>query len=261
VKKGFGAREAARLLVKLMSILGYEKYMAQGGDWGSVITSLMASFNSSRMVGLHLNLGPLATPFQKSVFATAKTVFMYLMPSWFLESDEVEHLNNQFSAIRKASRYFLEQSTQPQTLGYGLHDSPVGLAAWMTEKFYAWSDCKGDIENKFSKELMLRNIMLYWLTGTITSSMRFYFEYWHVEPSLMEEFSEFDVKVPTAFAIFPYEIMIPPKSSLGYFFPIARRTKMSRGGHFAALEEPQLLVDDLRAFCKDLLEPEKKEEL
>lgn len=138
------------------------------------------------------------------------------------------------------------QSTKPQTLAYGLSDSPVGLAAWITEKFRAWSDCKGDLNQLFSKDELLTHIMIYWVTNTIGSSTRMYFENSHSLPPLGR------IEVPTGIAIFPADIVLPPKSWAMQNLNVTRWTSMPSGGHFTALEEPELLADDIRAFYRPI---------
>jgi pimeloyl-ACP methyl ester carboxylesterase len=141
--------------------------------------------------------------------------------------------------------YALLQSTRPQTLAYGLNDSPVGLAAWITDKFRAWSDCDGDIERCFTKDELLTNITLYWATQTIGSSFLPY----HTPP---HRGASDRVDVPTGVAIFPKDLVNAPREYAQRFFDVRRFTAMPRGGHFAALEQPELLVEDLRAFFRPL---------
>jgi microsomal epoxide hydrolase len=141
------------------------------------------------------------------------------------------------------------QGTKPQTLGYGLNDSPAGLAAWIVEKFRTWSDCDGDVEKRFTKDELLTNITIYWVTQSITSSTRLY-----CETMRAGRFgpTSGQLEVPTACAIFPKEILRPPRAWCESRFDVRRYTKFPRGGHFAALEEPELLVDDVRAFFREL---------
>jgi microsomal epoxide hydrolase len=143
------------------------------------------------------------------------------------------------------------QGTKPQTIGYALNDSPVGLAAWIVEKFRTWCDCDGNPETRFSKDELLTNIMLYWVTATPTSASRFYYEGRHNPPAAPNQ----RVQVPTACAAFPKEIRFTPRRWLETRYNLTRFTVMPRGGHFAALEQPDLLVDDVRAFFRDLRSP------
>jgi pimeloyl-ACP methyl ester carboxylesterase len=136
------------------------------------------------------------------------------------------------------------QSTKPQTLAYGLSDSPVGLAAWIMEKFHSWSDCKGNFENSFTKDELLNNIMIYWLTNTVASSARMYYENTHSLPSMNK------IKVPTGLALFPADILLPPKEWAEKNLNIIHWSEMPRGGHFTAMEEPYLFVEDIRKFFR-----------
>ena len=141
------------------------------------------------------------------------------------------------------------QGTKPQTLSYALNDSPAGLAAWIVEKFRTWSDCDGDVERRFTKDELLTNIMLYWAPETANSSCRLYYEMVHADKFPP---TNFRVDVPTGCAIFPGEIMKPPRTWVDRLYDVQRWTRMPRGGHFAAMEEPALLVDDIRAFFRPL---------
>ena len=140
------------------------------------------------------------------------------------------------------------QGTKPQTLGYALNDSPVGLAAWIVEKFRTWCDCGGDVERKFTKDELLTNITIYWVTQTPTSAARYYYEGRHTTGTP----ASVRIEVPTACAVFPKELFYSPRSWLERRYNLRRFTDMPRGGHFAALEEPDLMVNDLRAFYRDL---------
>ncbi|WP_242851322.1 alpha/beta hydrolase [Clostridium sp. DMHC 10] len=136
------------------------------------------------------------------------------------------------------------QSSKPQTLAYGLSDSPVGLAAWIIEKFRAWSDCNGELQQKFSKDELLTNIMIYWVTNTIGSSARIYYENMHSLPPMGH------IEVPTGMALFPADILLPPKEWAEHNLNIKRFTTMPRGGHFTAMEEPELLAEEIRTFFR-----------
>jgi pimeloyl-ACP methyl ester carboxylesterase len=139
------------------------------------------------------------------------------------------------------------QSTKPQTLAYGLNDSPVGLAAWIIEKFRTWSDCDGEVERRFSKDELLTNILLYWVTETIPSSVRTYYENAHASSPLQPGQH---IEVPAGIALFPKEISLPPREWAERSLRVQRWTEMPRGGHFAAMEEPELLAEELRAFFR-----------
>jgi microsomal epoxide hydrolase len=141
------------------------------------------------------------------------------------------------------------QGTKPQTVGYALTDSPAGLAGWIVEKFRTWSDCGGDVESRFTKDELLTNIMIYWITGNITSSMRLYYEN---RAALRTGIADGRIETPTGFAVFPAELVRLPRAWCEEGYNVIHWTEMPRGGHFAALEEPELLVEDIRAFFRPL---------
>src|SRR3989454_1240055 len=151
--------------------------------------------------------------------------------------------------FRSEGAYALLQSTKPQTLAYGLNDSPVGLASWIVEKFRSWSDCGGDIEQRFSKDELLTNIMIYWVTETISSTARLYYEDAHTPQQLKP--GQY-IEVQAGVATFPKDLTLPPRELGERFLRVERWTEMPRGGHFAALEEPELLVSDMRTFFRPL---------
>ena len=165
-----------------------------------------------------------------------------------LSDQEIEWLERRQTWLSEEWAYGQIQGTKPQTLGYALNDSPAGLAAWMVEKFRKWSDSNGDVESRFSKDELITNVMLYWVTQSITSSVRLYYEGAHSDsPGVAGP-----VQVPTAYAVFPKEVVLSPRSWVEARYNITRWTEMPRGGHFAALEEPELLVEDIRAFFRQL---------
>src|SRR5258706_7699087 len=164
--------------------------------------------------------------------------------------EEARYLEELAEFQREETGYQLIQGTKPQTLAYGLTDSPAGLAAWIVEKFRTWSDCNGDVECRFSKDVLLTNVMLYWVTRTINPS---FWPYWarRHEPWPISE--QTPVRVPTAYASFPREILHPPRAWVERTYPNLRRwTMMSAGGHFAALEEAEALARDIREFFREL---------
>ncbi|KAL6069894.1 Epoxide hydrolase [Balamuthia mandrillaris] len=265
-KRGCNQLKAAKIFAKLMEVLNYDSYVVQGGDWGAIVATLMASsyVAEAHVRALHINFVTAPLPIRKGIWGLLKTIATFAVPSWILAPEEIEPFQNQFMFTLKESGYMHEQATRPQTLGYALNDSPVGLAAWIVEKFYVWSDCNGNIESRFTKDELLTNVMLYWTSQTITSSMRFYYEYFHAPPSvdnstetlqgppnqnMMELLQSLYIRVPTGCAIFPTELVATPKWIAEYTYNVQRWTRMSKGGHFAALEEPALLAEDLRAFC------------
>jgi len=236
-QRGFSMAKAAVVNAGLMARLGYARYFAQGGDFGSGISTLLAAAHPDRVMGLHLNLitGRPADPAD---------------PHAGLDAQEIADLAWQREYQLRESGYYVIQGTKPQTLAYGLNDSPAGLAAWIVEKFRTWSDCRGDVEASFSKDQLLENITLYWVTGTINSAMRLYYESLGPSGRAREEHGR--VEVPTAHARFPAEIMPTPRAWAEQMFNIVRWTRMSTGGHLAAFEQPGLFVADLREFCRSL---------
>jgi epoxide hydrolase len=229
--RGYGPERMSRILATLMARLGYARYGVQGGDWGSAISRLVAINDANHVAGLHMNFCLANPPPGQDPNAGASPI-------------ELERARARQTFLENERGYFLEQSTKPQTVGYGLNDSPAGLAAWIVEKFRTWCDCGGDVEKKFTKDDLLTNVMLYWATGSITSSARIYFENQRDAPQNAK------VEVPTACAVFPKEISLPPRRWVEGRYNLTRWTEMPRGGHFAALEEPGLLVDDIRAFFR-----------
>ena len=218
--------------------LGYRRFGAQGGDWGGMISSRLGFAFPQVVAGVHLNL-------VTGVPAYREAGQPEVTPA------EQEFLQRARNWIETEGGYFHIQRTKPQTLSYGLNDSPAGLAAWIVEKFRAWSDCGGDVERSFTKDELLTNITIYWVTQTINSSARHYYENrrvaWRFEPGQR-------VEVPCAVAVFPKEINLPPREWAERTHNVERWTEMPRGGHFAALEEPHLLAEDIRAFFRPLRE-------
>ncbi len=215
--------------------IGYERFGMQAGDFGSTISALLALHHPEHVIGLHLNRVGVLPPTEA--------------PTRPLTWDEERALEDRARYVGDESGYAKIQSTRPQTIGYALDDSPVGLAAWIVEKFRAWSDCDGDVLRRFSMDQLLDNIMIYWVTGTAHSSGRLYYETEHDGPRLRPDDY---ITVPTAVACFPHEIIRVPRSWAARHFEIVRWTQMPSGGHFAAMEEPELLVEDVRAFFRGL---------
>jgi pimeloyl-ACP methyl ester carboxylesterase len=232
--RGYGPERIADTLAKLMARLGYTRYGVQGGDWGGAISRFAAVNDASHVVGLHSN------------FCLAGQPAGVANPNEGVPPNELQRMRERQTFFDTERGYFLIQSTKPQTIGYALDDSPVGLAAWIVEKFRAWCDCDGDVEKKFTKDELLTNIMLYWATQSGASSARIYYENQRAlnQPGR--------VQVPTACAVFPKEISIPPRRWVEQQYNLTRWTEMPRGGHFAALEEPELLVEDVRSFFRPL---------
>jgi pimeloyl-ACP methyl ester carboxylesterase len=230
----------ARLMTE---ILGYERFGAHGGDWGSTITEQLARSHAESVVAIHLTDVPFGHIMQKPDDPSPA------------ERKLFKH-NEEW--LQKEGAYALIQSSKPQSLAQGLNDSPVGLAAWLVEKFRAWSDCDGDIESCFTKDELLTHIMIYWATESIGSSFLTYYDYANASAlTWMKEGVKKltgSSKVPAAFALFPKDISQPPREWAERFFDVQRWTEMPRGGHFAAMEEPELLAQDIRTWFRSFRE-------
>jgi pimeloyl-ACP methyl ester carboxylesterase len=230
-----GIPEIAEIFAGLMrDALGYRRFAAQGGDWGAFVTARLGLAYPDHLVGIHVNLLGLRRDLPPPAHPTdEERAYLEALRHW----------------EREETGYQWIQGTRPQTLAYGLTDSPVGLAAWIVEKFRAWSDCGGDVERRFTKDVLLTNVMLYWVTGAINSSFWPYYARRHGGWPIPDGAR---IEVPTAYASFPREILHPPRAWAERVFNITRWTVMPAGGHFAALEEPEALAADLRAFFRDL---------
>ena len=233
---GFGIEQIAEVNAALMARLGYERYGIQGGDWGSIISSRHAFNHPEQAIGLHLNMLVGGPPPGGD-------------PTDGVPPEELERSQARRSFYTTAeSGYSQIQGTKPQTLGYALNDSPAGQAAWIVEKFRAWCDCNGDPESIFTRDEMLTNITIYWVTQTATSSARLYYESSRAPTSGPMG----RIEVPTGAAIFPYELFITPRKWAESSYNITHWTEMPRGGHFAAMEQPELFVEDIRSFFRPL---------
>jgi pimeloyl-ACP methyl ester carboxylesterase len=221
--------------------LGYERYAAHGGDWGSTITELLARDHGDAVVGIHLTDVPFFHTFQKP---------------GDLKDVEKKYLDAIANFPQTQGAYALIQGSQPQVAALGLNDSPAALAGWLVEKFRRWSDCDGDVERRFTKDELLANVMMYWATGTINSSFLPYYDFSNAGAMtwIKQKIKEWtgSSHVPAAFAIFPKDLSHPPREWAERFFNVQRWTEMPHGGHFAALEEPERLVEDIRAFFRPL---------
>ena len=227
-ERGWGISRIAAALDTLMHReLGYARYAVQGGDWGGIISAKMASAYPERVVGAHLNFVIAGPPGQPTE-----------------EDKALLDARNRFQASETG--YSNVQGTKPDSLTVGQSDSPAGLAAWVVEKFRTWSDCGGNVESAFSRDLLLTNLMLYWLPGGVASAARIYYEA-RQDPA---GFAYPRVEVPTGVAVFPGEPWRVPRRWAEARFNVTHWTEMPRGGHFAALEQPGLLIDDLRAFFR-----------
>jgi epoxide hydrolase len=228
---GVDTAEIARCFDVLMLALGYRSYVAQGGDWGSMISTEVARQQPEHVAAIHLNLIMGGPPDRQNPLAG-------------LTADEQAAVQAMRDFQRTETGYQAIQRTKPQTLAYGLNDSPAGLAAWIVEKFHTWTHGEGTPEDAVPRDRLLDNISVYWLTGTIGSSMRLYMESLGEGAAVRRQ----PVTVPTGHAAFPGEIYRTPRSWAERHFPIRRWTVMPKGGHFAAMEVPDLFVDEIRAF-------------
>jgi pimeloyl-ACP methyl ester carboxylesterase len=229
--RGWDPWRIARAFTELMSRLGMTRYGAQGGDWGAQVTTRIGALDPEHCTAIHLNM-PLADPTDERLSLT--------------DPDKADLAAMQQFA-RDESGYALEQSTKPQTVGVGLNDSPAGLLAWIVEKLRAWSDCDGDPESVFTRDQMITNVMTYWVTGTIASSARLYWERQRSDTPPPDH-----VGVPTGVARYPEEVIRYPRSWVERRYNVTHWVDMPRGGHFAAMEQPELFVEDLRTFFRSV---------
>ncbi|QRK08870.1 epoxide hydrolase [Archangium violaceum] len=225
------ARIAAAFDRLMREDLGYSRYGAQGGDWGSIVTMALGTKHAEHLLGIHLNM-PLAAP-----------------PPGVEQSEEFRSFGQKAAAWQAAEAgYSHVQGTKPMSLAIAQADSPAGLAAWIVEKFRTWSDCGGDVERAFSKDWLLTNLMFYWAPNSIASAANLYYE----TNALRLVDLTTPIRAPTGVAAFPREILTSPRSWLEARFDLRRYTEMPRGGHFAAVEEPELFLEDVRAFFRSL---------
>jgi pimeloyl-ACP methyl ester carboxylesterase len=231
--------KTADLWAELMQQLGYARFASAGGDVGSFIAAQLGHKYAERMIGVHLH-----TP--------APLGFMVGV-GWD-EADyapeEARFVARMHQVRRSESAHFLVQTTNPQTLAYGLNDSPTGLLAWLVDKRRNWSDCAGEVERRFSKDELLDTVMLYWATQSYHTSARYYYEGAHA-PWQPSHDRQPVVEAPTALAVFPAELTFAPRKGAERYYNLQRWTEMPTGGHFAPAEEPTLFVDDIRAFFRD----------
>jgi pimeloyl-ACP methyl ester carboxylesterase len=232
-EKGWSMSRMSEVMAKLMARLGYDRYAVQGGDWGAGMARWLGTYDSEHVIGIHLNFVTVGPPSRDD-------------PWKDVPAAERERYEKRQKELETHRAYGAIQGTRPQTLGYALNDSPAGLAAWVIDKFWAWSDHGGKLEKSFTKDELLTNVMLYWVTETPASAARIYFERQAYTGGRKAG------KVPVGCAIFPKEINVTPRKWAETQLNVVHWTEMPRGGHFAALEQPELLVDDVRAFLKKL---------
>ncbi|MBM3692108.1 MAG: epoxide hydrolase [Actinobacteria bacterium] len=231
---------AARWVELVQDVLGYGRFGVHGGDWGASVTAQMAHEYADRLVGAHLSL-----PVLLSV-----SYYSGLGPEMY-GPDEQGWYDRMQRRMATANAHVAVHTADPQTLAYGLNDSPAGLAAWILERRRLWSDHDGDVFDAISRDDLLAGLSLYWFGGSIGTSMRYYWEQWKNPVRIMHERSP-ELEAPTGIAVFPNDLIFVPRAVAERHTNLHRWTVMPRGGHFAAAEEPDLLVDDLRAFFRPL---------
>ncbi len=231
-RRGVHGRVVAPAFAQLMSRLGYDRYVAQGGDIGAQISALLGELDPEHVAAVHLNLIPVAPPLGD--------------PFAGLSGEDLERAMQTFGFLDGDTGYWKIQGTRPQTVSSALNDSPAGLAAWIVEKFRAWTDCDGDVESAFSRDELLTNISIYWVTQTVNSSARWYFE----NSGAGGQIASPQVAVPTGYADFPGEHYRMPLAWACQHFNLVHVSSMPRGGHFAALQVPELFVDEVREFFR-----------
>ena len=230
-KPGMTPEQIANIFNALMTEeLGYHQYYAHGGDWGSSITEQPAANHPTHLLGIHLT----DIPYHH----------LFAIPPNDLTEPEKKFLEAGKKFQMAEGAYAMIQSTTPETVAYGLNDSPAGLAAWIVEKFYRWSDCNGNIESCFTKDELLTNLTIYWATQTINSAMRIYYESMHNPPGNALK----KMETPAGVAIFPKDLVPAPKEFAQRIYNLKHWTNMPKGGHFAAMEQPALLAEDIRQF-------------
>ena len=236
-QRGMDVLRVGDVMAKLMTdVLGYPRFGAQGGDWGASVTAKLGYSYPDNVVGIHSTSVTRPTPYLGAgarPLTEAEQGLLQQREDWLAAEGGYSHI----------------QGTKPQTLSYGLNDSPAGLAAWIVEKYRTWSDCGGDVERKFTKDELLTTITIYWVTETINSSTRLYYETLRKPWNLAEGDR---IEVPCGIAVFPAEISRPPREWAERSYNVQQWTVMPSGGHFAALEEPELLVEDIRSFFRPL---------
>ena len=235
-EQGMEVQKTASLWVELMNGLGYPRFAAHGGDIGAGVTSRLGHGHADSMIGIHLTSVTRPTPY----LGTGSKDLTEAEKILIEEREEWQRTEGGYAHI---------QGTKPQTLAYGLNDSPTGLAAWIVEKYRTWSDCDGDVERRFTRDELLTTVTIYWVTESISSSTRMYKENQRYDWTMERDEK---IEVPTGVAAFPAEISRPPREWAERSYNLRRWTHMPSGGHFAALEEPQLLAEEIREFFRPL---------
>lgn len=236
---GMNQQRIAELFTKLMTEeLSYPNFIVHGGDWGSGITEQMALNSPQHLKGIHLTDIP--------------WYHLFAIPNDGMTEKEKKYMQDGQQWSQTEGGYAMILSTRPQSLGYALNDSPVGMAGWMTEKFFNWSDCNGDLESVYTKDELLTNLTIYWATQTIQSANRLYYEAAAATRQFIQKKEIRRVEVPTGVAIFPKDMVPAPREFAERIFNIQQWTEMPRGGHFTAMEQPELFAEDIRKFAKNL---------
>ena len=230
LRPGWHPRRIASALVDLMARLGYDRYGVQGGDWGSIVAANMADLDPDHVAGLHVNFLSLPRPRDETGDPTPEEAARQAATARWQATE------SGYSAI---------QGTKPQTVGYALEDSPVGLCAWIVEKFRSWSDCGGDVERSFTRDQLLTNVCLYWFTRTAASSARIYYEMRNAGGGAVPQRR---IAVPTGVANYPAEVARTPRRWAERRYNITWWKDMPKGGHFAAMEVPELFAADVAGF-------------
>ena len=235
--EGMFFNPTADLWVKLMAQLGHERFAAQGGDIGAYVAARLGHKYADRIIGVHLHLaGPAMPP-----YPTAEDY-----------APEEREWGAKFAKfMAEGNGYMQIQRTRPQTIGFAMHDSPVGLASWLIEKRRGWSDCNGNVEEVFSKDDLITTVMLYWLTDTYVSSARHYYET-KAEQLVPCHDRQPPIEAPTALLQFKNDVWLQPRKWAERYYNLKRWNVAEKGGHFAPMEAPEILVDDLREFFRPL---------
>ena len=234
-ERGWGPTRIARAFAELAKNLGYDRYGVQGGDWGSIISREISRVDPENVAGCHITMLTGGPPGKSDDMEDVTDIEQKLLDraAWYQAEDD---------------GYFRIQQTRPQTLGTGLNDSPAGLLAWITEKFYGWTDNDGDLLNTVDKDKLLANISLYWFTGTINSSTRIYYEMFKtLEPGFGSTGD-----TPVGVSVFPYELMMPRRRWVEDSMNLVLWNEHEKGGHFASLETPEVFVEDVRECFRGL---------
>jgi pimeloyl-ACP methyl ester carboxylesterase len=237
---GINFWSTADLYVKLMDGLGYRRFAAHGGDWGAFISAQLGHKYADRLIGTHFTLmSPL------DFFSGG-----HVPPEDYSESEQgwIERGRNFF---RNEAGYYAMQSTKPQTVAFALNDSPIGLCSWIVEKRRSWSDCGGEVERRFSKDELLTTVMIYWITQSYGTSARYYYEAAH-RPWRPSHDRKPVVEAPTGIAVFLNEVVLQPKRWAERYYNLKRWSVIPSGGHFAPMEEPDILTREISAFFKEL---------